>query len=1073
MKSIRSSLVAFLLIGIISANATTLTVTGPNGTVDANYSTSHVFVDEIAGDSVPLTFFLDTQTTSPSVVETAEILTNLDRRERAVMDANLDGTEDGIVPPNADNIPAGNDSNYFKAYTMTPVSGTSYTLTLNATKTGAYRATGRYRLTGEPAGTYHYFNSETTSPNVFKRDHAIVVSPKSSRDVRLYEVNTLNIEASGTEFAQRSTFEDLSDRPGAIHTNLGRANNWNLNYVKNLGINWLWFQPFHPYGWEGRHLSAKNINDRQPPPPGSDGATTWLWNGGFPFENVNYTYALGSPYAVKNFWEIEPRMSSTFVGDPTNITDVGSQTNRNNAMTAFQNFIADADTAGVNIMPDAAFNHTAWDVELGEQGIATSGINPNISWMAAQGASGWLKTDLIHDRELRVFTRLGDYRLRANSYTSFFNNNIAPAPDRTDFGKFLDVCEIFFGRYSALVGAQNGSEVNNYNNEGDWIDQTPSDWNGSSGGSFDAFTRASWRYFAQYTPYWLGKTRPAGENRNSLSADGDAATRRAWDARGIDGLRCDFGQGLPPQAWEYIINVARSYKWNFVFMAETLDDGAPANRSNRQFDILNETSFRDLRNASNAQSYRTLFDSKRNAFGQGLVLLNTVSHDEDNFQNPWDAVVRYAVSSTQDGVPMIFPGQELGISTQYGYDLMEKNFGKYIPHFKTYNSMMPIWLKTKIGDPTYNYGLGQLSPVYSGIGQARNFSPALSSSNRFFLSRTASNGGGDDANIFAVAKYQSANASPATSDVVFGFVNIDRNSDHSATYVANIGTPNLFGIKAERQYNTKNIAAYTGTDPNRRNVFLWPGGRTGSDVLTNGIFVSLNKVPTMDSSGIASDPAWNQRPYEAQYLKLYDVTPPPAPVAPAADLTLFGTVIGNQVTFAWTAASDPEGGVSGFYLQIGISPGASDLFDGQLAGTSKTVTVAYGTTVYARVQQINNAGIFGPYSASSASVIALDPVVDTDGDGQSNGSEFTAGTNPLSNLSVLRATATAISGNDVNVTVATVSGKIYQFETSTTLAALLWVSLGTPITASGPSTTFIHIGGAGDLKRFYRVRVVP
>ncbi|MEO8617380.1 MAG: hypothetical protein ABI600_19770, partial [Luteolibacter sp.] len=841
MKSILSFLFRFLLIGVISANATTLTVTSPNGTADANYSTSHVFVDEIAGDSVPLTFFLDTQTTSPSVVETAEILTNLNRREHATMDANFDGIEDGIVPPNADNIPAGNDSNYFKAYTMTPVSGSSFTLTLSATKTGAYRATGRYRLIGEPAGTYHYFNSETTSPNVFKRDHAIVVSPKSSRDVRLYEVNTLNIEASGTKFTQRSTFEDLSDRSGAIHTTPGRANNWNLNYVKNLGINWLWFQPFHPYGWEGRHLSATNINDRQP----NTNATTWLWNGGSPFENANYPYALGSPYAVKNFWEIDPRMSSTFVGDPSNITDVGSQTNRDNAMTAFQNFIADTDAAGVNIMPDAAFNHTAWDVELGAAGIATAVGNPNVSWMAAQGASGWLKTDLVHDRELRVFTRIGDYRLRANFYTSFFDNNIAPAPDRTDFGKFLDVCEVFFGRYAALVGAQNGSEVNNYNNEGDWIDYTPSDWNGSSGGSFDAFTCASWRYFAQYAPYWLGKTRPAGQNRNSLSSDGNVAARQTWDARGIDGLRCDFGQGLPPQAWEYIINVARSYKWNFVFMAETLDDGAPAYRSNRQFDILNETSFRDLRNASNAQSYRTLFDNKRNAFGQGLVLLNTVSHDEDTFQDPWDAVVRYAVSSTQDGVPMIFPGQELGISTQYGYDLMEKNFGKYIPHFKTYNSMMPIWLKTQVGDPSYNYGLAQLSPVYSGIGQARTLSAALISSNRLFLSRTESNGGGDDPNIFAVAKYQTSNASPATSDVVFGFVNLDRNSDHAATYVANIGNPNLFGIKPDRYYNTKNIAAYTAIRSNRRDIWQWrvapygeadaPLPRLGSDILANGI----------------------------------------------------------------------------------------------------------------------------------------------------------------------------------------------------------------------------------------------
>ncbi|MEO8616964.1 MAG: thrombospondin type 3 repeat-containing protein, partial [Luteolibacter sp.] len=218
---------------------------------------------------------------------------------------------------------------------------------------------------------------------------------------------------------------------------------------------------------------------------------------------------------------------------------------------------------------------------------------------------------------------------------------------------------------------------------------------------------------------------------------------------------------------------------------------------------------------------------------------------------------------------------------------------------------------------------------------------------------------------------------------------------------------------------------------------------------------------------------WSPAPYEAQYLKLYDVTPPPAPVAPAAELVLFGTVIGNQVTFTWTAANDPEGGVSNYYLQIGTSPGASDLFDGLVSGTSKTVTVAFGTSVHARVQQINNAGIFGPYSASSASVMALDPVADMDGDGQSNGSEFTAGTDPLSAASALRTTATAIFGDDVNVTVATVSGKSYQLETSIILTAPSWSGLGAPVTANGPSTTFTHNGGAGDFKRFYRVRVVP
>jgi hypothetical protein len=47
---------------------------------------------------------------------------------------------------------------------------------------------------------------------------------------------------------------------------------------------------------------------------------------------------------------------------------------------------------------------------------------------------------------------------------------------------------------------------------------------------------------------------------------------------------------------------------------------------------------------------------------------------------------------------------------------------------------------------------------------------------------------------------------------------------------------------------------------------LWSTPRTGADLLQNGIFVKLNKVP-------ANDAGWATAPYEPQYLKLFDVTP--------------------------------------------------------------------------------------------------------------------------------------------------------------------------------------------------------
>lgn len=1029
-------LVAALLLTVPILSAASLKIS-PSSTirsgseVEANYTTTHLFIDEVAGDSIPVTIFFDP---GVSGVEFAEVFTNLDRRDRADDDANGDGIEDGVLPPNGNTIVAGDDSHYYKAYTMALVSG-GYRFTLTASKTGAYRLSARYRLNGDAAGTYRYY-ADTDSGG--KRDHAIVVSPVNSRNIRLYEINTLNIEASGTQFPQRSTFEDLSDRAGAIHTAGGRVNNWNLGYAQALGVNWLWFQPYHPYGWEGRHESAKNINDRAP----GAGATTWKWNGGSPSEDENYPFALGSPYAVKNFWEIDPRMSATFTGNPANIADVSSQANRDNAMQAFKNFVTDADTAGINIMPDAAFNHTAWDVELGEPGIATDGTNANVSWMAAQGATGWAKTDLIHDRELRVFSRKGDYRLRASSYTDFFNNNIASAPDRNDFGKWLDVLDVYFGRYAALVGSQNGSENNNYNNEGDWLDTTPYPFNGTDGGSFDAYTRATWKYFAEYAPYWLGKTRPAGENRNSLPSDGDAAARYAWDARGIDGLRCDFGQGLPPQCWEYIINVARSHKWSFVFMAETLDSGAPPYRSNRHFDILNENILFDAKSATNKNQFVAMLETRRTAFGQGLVLLNTVSHDEDNYPNPWDAAARYAIFSTNDGAPMLFPGQELGISTFFGYDLMEKNFGKYIPHFKTYNSMMPLWLDT-------DFGNDQLFNVYSAINAARSSSPALRSSNRWFI-----NGDGSNNQIFSVAKYAQPGASPATSDVILAFANLNRVSDETDNFKIPGGLATLLGIRSERTYNARNIAAYLRPPgiAGRRNSWQWGSGITGNNLKSGGFQVFLKKVP--DTVGL-----WDTAPYEAQYLKLFDVTPPPAPDTPVPASNF---VIGTSASFTWTISNFTDDDVVENHLVNGTTTATSN---------SVTLTGNIGDSLTASVAATTVAGITGPASPPSAPVKLLSAGGDEDGDGQSNAAEQTAGTDALSPASLFKITSFASTSGQVTVSTNSVSGKTYRLWTSISLKADEWFPLGDAKSGTGGAITFSDTPAPGDPKRFYRVGV--
>jgi len=55
-----------------------------------------------------------------------------------------------------------------------------YSLTLNAQKTGAYRLTARYKVSGNTNWIWYSSNG--------RRDHAIVVAPKKAREIVLYEL---------------------------------------------------------------------------------------------------------------------------------------------------------------------------------------------------------------------------------------------------------------------------------------------------------------------------------------------------------------------------------------------------------------------------------------------------------------------------------------------------------------------------------------------------------------------------------------------------------------------------------------------------------------------------------------------------------------------------------------------------------------------------------------------------------------------------------------------------------------------------------------------------------------------
>ncbi|MFO1485455.1 MAG: S8 family serine peptidase [Verrucomicrobiaceae bacterium] len=98
-----------------------------------------------------------------------------------------------------------------------------------------------------------------------------------------------------------------------------------------------------------------------------------------------------------------------------------------------------------------------------------------------------------------------------------------------------------------------------------------------------------------------------------------------------------------------------------------------------------------------------------------------------------------------------------------------------------------------------------------------------------------------------------------------------------------------------------------------------------------------------------------------------------------------------------------------------------------------------------------------------------DAALDLDGDGISNFDEFIAGSAPNSGTSQFRG-ATARSGNDVQVSFPTLTGRTYKVEASQTLVAP-WDTLQSGIAGTGSTVTIPDAGAALLPKKFYRIIV--
>jgi glycosidase len=682
-------------------------------------------------------------------------------------------------------------------------------------------------------------------------------------------------------------------------------------------------------------------------------------------------YEPGSPYAVRDYWSVAPAL--------------GASNTAANALAEFVDFVQALDGIGVGVMMDGTFNHSAPDAVFGQ------GALDLFPWATDAQT-------LIRAVRPQWYAKAGRPDLQASYYHAPDNHDIAVAPDRTDFGFWTDVREFHFGRYDCLVKGTSDANRLEYLSERDAFF------------GHDDFTREVWEYFAYYPIYWLEKTgHPVGTPREE-----------SW--RGIDGLRCDFAQGLPSQFWEYCINRTRSVKWDFLFMAESLDGyrevaGSKRHgvgyRSSRHFDILNENlvfywrdSFFKYFDPFHASAFtgptRQAIADRRSAYEGSPLLLNLTGHDEIlPHDEPYRLLYGHAILGALDGLPMLFFGQEAGlqnsasgypgrgINPQRNFARYEFNFGKHIPHFKRWNHLQPLW-----GSRDWN-----LQGLYGRINRARLASPALRSRDQFFLERMDT--GTYDPDLLAVAKVETPGVDAAQQDVVFAFVNnnYQATANRAATFKLDaIATPgaNWFGIQPGSTYNLHNLLAADPSAP------VWGSDRLGADLLANGIFVQLDQSATALG--------------QAQYLRLVD-TGSPRP--------------------------DADGDGEWDYTD----------WDDDNDGLPDTWETAHG---------------LDPWDADG--VQGADG--DRDGDQMSNREEFLAGTDPGDPASRLVLTLRDIPGSTLEVAWPSVDGRRYRVLRAPALPAPAnWSVVHDGIAPGHPSSHAVEegLGGTG----YFRLQAIP
>ena len=161
------------------------------------------------------------------------------------------------------------------------------------------------------------------------------------------------------------------------------------------------------------------------------------------------------------------------------------------------------------------------------------------------------------------------------------------------------------------------------------------------------------------------------------------------------------------------------------------------------------------------------------------------------------------------------------------------------------------------------------------------------------------------------------------------------------------------------------IASYVlqvGTTPGGSNIF---NGNVGN-VLTRTVTGAHGQ--TLYARVCARDRAGNVGPWSPNSDGiLIDTVAPPAPARPT-DAGTYTT--STLVRFNWTAVTDSGSGLASYDLQVGTTPGGSNIFNGNVGNVlTRTVTGTNGQTLYARVRARDRAGNVGLWSPNSDGIL--------------------------------------------------------------------------------------------------------